>query len=90
MIKNDKVTFLTIDLLEYIMYVTELPFWTQLCTKEFLMKISQILQSKEKTSQVEIGVFRLARGSCSSPKALTNFLNLIRISCQHSFSFTRA
>ena len=52
MIKNDKVTLLTIDLLEYIMYVTELPFWMQLCTKEFLLKISQILQSKDQTSQV--------------------------------------
>ena len=27
MIKNDKVTLLTIDLIEYLMYVTELPFF---------------------------------------------------------------
>ena len=52
MIKNDKVTLLTIDLIEYLMYVTELPFWSQICTKQFLMKISQILQSKDQASPV--------------------------------------
>lgn len=61
MIKNDKVTFLTIDLIEYLMYETELPFWSQICTKEFLMKMSQILQSKDQTSPV----FRLLLRSAS-------------------------
>ena len=52
MIKNDKVTYLAIDLMEYIMYNTELPFWNQLCTNEFLLKLSQILQSKDPSTNV--------------------------------------
>lgn len=47
MIKNKKVLFLTLDLLEYLSYQTELSFYSQVATKDFLMRVSGLLQSKD-------------------------------------------
>lgn len=47
MIKNRKVLFLTMDLLEYIAYQTELSFYSQVATKDFLLRLSGLLQSKD-------------------------------------------
>jgi hypothetical protein len=47
MIKNKKVIFLILDLLEYVSYQTELSFFMQIATKDFLLKISGLLQAKD-------------------------------------------
>ena len=45
--KSKKVLFITFDLLEYLSYHLELPFFSQIATKEFLFKISGLLMNRE-------------------------------------------
>lgn len=47
MIKNKKVLYLVMDMLEYLSYQSELPFFSQVSTKDFLLRISSLLQSKD-------------------------------------------
>lgn len=47
MIKNGKVFYLTLDLLEMATFVCGLPFHTQIATKDFLMVISNLLFLKQ-------------------------------------------
>jgi len=47
MIKNRKVLFLTMDMLEYLGYHTELSFYSQIATKDFLLRLSGLLQAKD-------------------------------------------
>lgn len=47
MIKNKKVLYLVMDMLEYLSYQSELPFFSQISTKDFLLRISSLLQSKD-------------------------------------------
>ena len=46
-IKNKKVQYLALDLVEYLSYQTELAFYSQIATKDFLMRISVLIQSKD-------------------------------------------
>lgn len=46
-IKNGKVFFLTLELLEMATYVCGLPFHTQIATKDFLMLVSNLIFLKD-------------------------------------------
>lgn len=56
MIKNKKVLYLTMDMLEYLSYQTELSFYSQISTKDFLMIVSRLLQSKDIDPAVTVRV----------------------------------
>ena len=52
-IKNGKVFFLTLELLEMATFVCGLPFHTQIATKDFLMQISNLIFLKDLPQDVE-------------------------------------
>lgn len=64
MIKNKKVLFLMMDLLEYLSYQTELSFYSQVATKDFLLRISGLLQSKDLDPAVQHPNYRRCSTRC--------------------------
>ena len=51
--RNPKVQYLTLDLLDYIINSTSLPFHTQVASCDFLSTLSQLYRSRDSDSQVK-------------------------------------
>lgn len=57
-LKNKRVLINVFTLLEYLGYECELSFYSQVCVKEFLFKISGLLMNKEVDADVPVSLFR--------------------------------
>ena len=68
MIKNRKVLFLTMDMLEYIGYQTELTFYSQVATKDFLLRLSGLLQAKDLNEAVMRNLSKVSNKILSTVK----------------------
>jgi hypothetical protein len=60
-IKNKKVLFLCFDLLEYLSYRCELALYSQISSKEFLLKISGLLMAQDIDASVQAKVLQTIR-----------------------------
>lgn len=60
-IKNKKVLFLCFDLLEYLSYRCELALYSQISSKEFLLKISGLLMAQDIDASVQTKVLQTIR-----------------------------
>ncbi|OMJ75805.1 hypothetical protein SteCoe_24986 [Stentor coeruleus] len=51
--RNPKIQILTLELLEYLVANTSLPFYTQVASKDFLSSLAQVYRSRDVDSQVK-------------------------------------
>lgn len=60
-IKNKKVLFFCFDLLEYLSYRCELALYSQISSKEFLLKISGLLMAQDIDASVQTKILQTIR-----------------------------